>query len=66
MAETLRKITELRGMTRVGLEQHLAAVRQELWQQRIKAKEGALQQTHTITAMRRHIARTLTVLRGMA
>ena len=62
MAETLHAVKALRAMTKADLEQHLGALRQELWQQRIKAKEGALQQTHLITERRRQIARTLTVL----
>jgi ribosomal protein L29 len=38
-------------------------LRHELWQHRLKAKEGALQQTHLIRIARRQVARIQTLLR---
>lgn len=60
---TRQTIKDLRAMSTPDLQQQLHALRQELWQQRLKAKAGALQQTHLIPMTRRQIARAFTVLR---
>ena len=62
MAEK-KKVTmeELRALPKEERQQRLGALRQELWQQRLKLKSGALQQTHGVKILRRQIARLLTV-----
>ena len=53
---------ELRTMSSVELKEQVEGLRQELWQQRLKAREGSLKQTHQLAAARRQIARIHTVL----
>ena len=53
---------ELRGMTAADLQTQLEKLRRDLWQLRLKAKDGSLQQTHELGMMRRQIARVHTVL----
>ena len=55
-------VKELRGFSAADLTGQLAKLREELWQQRVKIQEGAQQQTHRRSALRRQIARVLTVL----
>ena len=62
MAQALPRATELRAVPKTELGTQLEQLRQELWQVRIKAKEGSLQQTHRLRALRRQIARVQTVL----
>ena len=63
MAEKRLQAGALRGLPDADLRAQLAALRQELWQQRNKTGEGAQQQTHVIRAVRRQIARLHTVLK---
>ena len=62
MATKRPKTSELRGLPAAELRQQIQQLRQELWQQRLKARDGSLQQTHQLGAARRHIARIETVL----
>ena len=63
MADTRPVAKELRALPEADLNAQLEKLRQELWQQRVKMKEGAQQQTHQGGDMRRQIARVLTVMR---
>ena len=63
MAVKQPKAKELRTMPADDLRQQIAQLRQELWQQRLKARDGSLQQTHQLSAARRQVARIQTVLR---
>ena len=63
MAEKLASAQELRGWPESDLHAQLEKCRQELWQLRLKAKDGALQQGHRLLMVRRQVARLLTVLR---
>lgn len=60
-----KKITakELRAQSQQELREQIAQLRQDLWQQRMKIQDGALQQTHQLGAARRQIARIHTVLK---
>ena len=53
----------LRELPREDLLAQLEQLRQELWQHRVKIREGAQQQMHQIPTLRRQIARIHTVLR---
>ena len=64
MAERLPKPKDLRGLSSGELTAQLEKLRQELWGHRVKAKEGALTQTHHLRFLRRQIARVHTVLRA--
>ena len=61
MATTRPKIKELRAMPDAELAATLEGLRQALWQQRGKVRDGSSQQTHEVTALKRQIARILTV-----
>jgi large subunit ribosomal protein L29 len=61
MAEKIAKAKELRAMPTDELRAQLTKLRSELWMARIKAKDGSLQQTHALRALRRRIARTQTI-----
>ena len=61
MAE-MESIKDLRGLPAAELKSKVDGIKQEIWQHRIKAKSGALQQVHQIGALRRQIARIETVL----
>ena len=63
MAKPLVSTKDLRGMPAADMQQQLSKLRNDLWQHRIKAKDGALQQSHLIAGTRRQIARLLTILR---
>ena len=63
MAERRVRAKELRELSEADLAAKLQQLRQQLWQQRLKVKEGALQQTHQLVEARRTIARIQTVLR---
>ena len=56
----------LRGLGAADLQAQLDKLRHELWEQRVKAKEGALPQTHLLGAARKQIARIQTILREQA
>ena len=62
MADKRPTTKELRALPDADIRQQLDVLRQELWQSRLKAKEGSLQQTHQIPAARRQIARIHTLL----
>ena len=63
MAEKRLSAKELRALPEADLREQAAKLRQELWQQRVKMKEGSIQQTHQGRAVRRQIARVLTIAR---
>ena len=63
MADTRLSAKELRALPDADLREQAAKLRQELWQQRVKIKEGSIQQTHQGRAVRRQIARVLTIAR---
>ena len=62
MADKRPRAKELRELPETDLAAQLDTLRQELWRHRIKARDGALQQTHQIPAVKRQIARVQTVL----
>ena len=62
MAEPLAQAQALRGLAPEELQTQLGALRKQLWQDRIKSKEGALPQSHQFKRVRRQIARILTIL----
>ena len=53
---------EMRAMPATELRGRIDGLKQEMWKQRIKAKSGALQQVHQISAMRKQIAQIETML----
>jgi len=63
MADAATKAPGLRNVPEEELQSQLHNLRQELWQSRLKAKTGALQQTHQMQRARRSIARILTILK---
>lgn len=63
MAERPPAMKELRAMPLADLDAQQDRLRRELWQHRVKAKEGSLQQTHRLRALRRQIARIQTAAR---
>ena len=60
------KIQELRGEAEAELRQKIDQSRKELATLRLRASQGALEQPHQIPALRRNIARIMTVLREQA
>ncbi len=66
MAEPRVSMHDLAAMPEADLRAQVEKLRQELWQARLKAKDGSLQQTHLLSARRRQIARVLTALRQQA
>ena len=66
MAEKLPKVKDLRALPTTELQGQLQSLRQELWQHRLKAKDGSLQQTHHLRFVRRQIARVQTLLKEQA
>ena len=62
MAKKWPNPTELRQLAEGELTSQLDTLRKDLWQHRVKAKQGTLQQTHLLSAMRAQIARIRTVL----
>ena len=63
MAQKLPKAKDLRALPEPELRNELDKIRQELWQARLKAKDGSLQQSHHMPLAKRHIARIQTILR---
>ena len=64
MAEpTIDPIATLRQLTPEELQARVAALRQEIWQDRGKMQAGALQQSHRIRQYRRQIARVMTIVK---
>jgi len=66
MAESWSTMKELWTLPQAELHAQLLKARQTLWQDRLRAREGALQQTHELRRTRRHIARVQTVLNAQA
>lgn len=66
MAQPRPKPKDLRGLPEADLRAQVQALRQELWELRVKARDGALQQTHVLPIVRRQLARVETVLREQA
>ena len=66
MAEALTSTKELRALPEPDLQAQLSKLRETMWQARIKAKSGALQQTHQLSEVRRQIARVQTILHERA
>ncbi len=56
------KISELRGVSDEELTQRIAQARKELGTMRVKAGQGVVEQPHLIPALRRDIAKMLTIL----
>lgn len=62
MATTQTPVKDLRTMPEADLRAQLAQLQQDLWQRRMKARDGALPQTHHLPVIRRQIARIHTIL----
>ena len=62
MAEKRVKTSELRAMPDADLTAQLLTLQQRLWEHRVKAKNGSLQQTHLLRVTRRQMARLQTLL----
>ena len=56
------KISELRTLQAVELQQRATDLRRELGSLHMKARQGAVEQPHRIRQMRRDVARLLTIL----
>ena len=63
MAQKLPKTKDLRALPDPEIRTELERLRQELWQSRLKMKDGSLQQSHHMPLVKRQIARIHTVLR---
>lgn len=63
MATAGRSVKDLRALPDAELTTQLDALRKELWQARLKATEGAFQQTHRLRELRRDVARVKTIMR---
>ena len=53
---------ELRALPAADLAAQLEKLRQEIWQSRIKTRDGSSQQTHQVLTLKRQIARLHTIL----
>ena len=62
MAEKRPQVKDLRALPEADLQGQLASLRDEIWHQRQKAKDGSLKQTHLLRAAKRQVARVQTVL----
>lgn len=62
MAETLPSPQALRASSTADLNEQLEKLRKELWEARVKIKEGSMPQTHRVPLLRRQIARIQTVM----
>jgi len=62
MAASKPRAHELRTLPDTDLQTQLQALRHEMWEHRMKAAVGSLQQPHQIRALRRQVARVQTVL----
>lgn len=62
----MANVKALRGMPEAELRQHLTQLRGDLIAMRLKARQGAVEQPHTIRLTRREIATVLTLLREPA
>ena len=66
MAQKLPKAKDLRALPDSEIRTELEKLRLQLWQHRLKAKDGSLQQSHHLPLVRRQIARINTLLRERA
>ena len=66
MADQPVSTKELRALPEPDLQAQLSKLREALWQARIKAKTGALPQTHQLSEVRRQIARVQTIVHERA
>ena len=62
MANKLPKTKDLRAMPDPEIRNELEKLRQEIWQHRLKTKDGSLQQSHHMGSAKRQIARIQTIL----
>ena len=62
MAKIQLSMKELRDLPEAELKEKMATLRQELWQNRLRARQGSFQQTHQLTAARHNVARIQTVM----
>ncbi len=62
MADKRPDAKALRGLPEADIRSQLAQLRNELWQFRLKARDGSLQQSHHMPVVRRQIARIETIL----
>ena len=56
------KVAELRGVSDEELRQRIGQARKELGLMRVKAGQGVVEQPHLIPALRRDIAKMMTIL----
>ena len=63
MPQTRQKPAQLRSLPEAELRAQIQALRQELWELRVKARDGSLQQNHLLPLARRQLARVATLLR---
>jgi large subunit ribosomal protein L29 len=63
MAEQPLSAKAIRELPDAEIQAQLEKLQQELWQSRQKVREGALQQTHTLSTLRRQIARIHTIVK---
>ena len=66
MANKLPKAKDLRAMPDSDIRTELEKIRQEIWQYRLKTKDGSLQQSHHVGSAKRQIARIQTILQERA
>ena len=66
MAQKLPKAKDLRALPDPEIRTELEKLRQQLWQHRLKARDGSLQQSHYMPLVKRQIARIHTLLRERA
>lgn len=68
MAEqkTRQAASQLRQLGAADLQKQVAQARQQLWNLHAKRRTGSLQQPHEFRAVRRQVARLLTVLNEQA
>ncbi len=62
MADKRPDAKTLRGLPEGEVRAQLSQLRNELWQGRLKARDGSLQQSHHLPVIRRQIARIETIL----
>lgn len=62
MGERMPRAKDLRALSEEELKTKLQQAHRELWQHRLKAREGALQQVHALRGTKRQIARLSTLL----
>lgn len=63
MADKHSSTKELRGLPDADLQAQVEKLQREIWHNRVKARDGSLQQTHVLSAARKQIARLRTIQR---